>query len=224
MTAVGKIRNNIQTLLQLRIGYIVVIICCTVANLVSNPQFSAVFYFAFYHNVDCLVAVGIDTGGVVHITVSIKAEEACYLALDTVRLVHLHTELLGIVSVPLIRDVPLFMSFVVAVRTVIIVYGIFIPCLSVTVYLLFIYLFHHCLQNCRKTCVIGIGFYCIKRLFCISIVKFCTGLVGKHCIQFFLICCHFIRWHDKRFNFVPNSLQVVLGIFNFYFSPLGRCR
>ena len=106
LATVGCECHRVQSLVQLHIGRFVVEFSCSVATLVRKPQLGTFGNIVTYHNVDNIAAIGIDTCGVIHITVGIDAQVACNLVLNTIGLVHLHAELLGIVAAPGIGHSP----------------------------------------------------------------------------------------------------------------------
>ena len=136
-TCIVEIRNHIQTLVQLGIGRVIIVIGCTKACLIGNPEFCTFLNLTLYHNVHGFTGIGIKSGRVVHVTMCIDAQVACNLTLDTVGLIHLHTELLGVVTTPL-----WLAADSIGLAPVIV-----------------LYLEHHSLQHSRESLVIGIGFY-----------------------------------------------------------------
>ena len=119
LATIGCKSHPVQTLVQLCIGRVVVVLCRSIATLVRKPKLGTLGDITINHNVDDIAVVCIDTGRVVHITVSVDAQVACHLTLDAVGLVHLHAELLGILTVPSIRYCPqAVVCIVISVGTV----------------------------------------------------------------------------------------------------------
>ena len=137
---IAEIWDHIQALVQLRVGNVIILLCCTKTGLMSHPKLGTRGNLTLNHNVNRLTSVRIDTGWVIHIAVCIDAQIACNLALNTVRLIHLHTETLGIVVRPALLTVD----------------GIGLAPVAVP------YLQDHRLQCSRESLVVGICLYLVN--------------------------------------------------------------
>ena len=140
---VVKVRHYIQALFELEMCIVIIKGCGAKACLMSYPEFCTVGYIAIDHNIDGFTGVCIDTCGVIHITVCVNTEVACYFILYAIGLVHLHTETFGIVVRPALFPC---------------------DCVSFAPVATF-YLEHHSLQHRREGEVIGIGLY-LRHGFC----------------------------------------------------------
>ena len=155
------------------------------SGLVCHPKLGTFGNVAFDHYIDGFTGIGIDTCGVVHITVGVDAQIAGYLALNTVGFVHLHTELLGIFVPPSILNGPqVVIVIIIPVGARGRGYGSFAP-------FIITHLLHHIFQHLRKCRIIGIGcqLFIGHRGCCICTFKNGAGCVGEDCFESGGVAC-----------------------------------